>query len=178
LALYENQRAPHKSPYSFTSLCFPFEYAALEHLIALKSIEYYSLKKAIKASFDKLLRNVKRAPMDEATPNAEGPCVNKIPRADPNYEKELAAALFMYMCCEQPVKVRMGGGEVATSLITYIGQEMLANVKANADLKFQLMPAWTVRVDMITDDAQYEDTQFFVDSFLLKNQKLPRMGQK
>ena len=56
------------------------------------------------------------------------------------YEKELAAALFMYMCCKRPVKVRMG-------------------VRAKDDLEFQLIPAWMARVEIMhkaDEDNRYE----------------------
>lgn len=86
---------------------------------------------------------------------------DEVLRVDPDYEMELAAALFMYMCCERPVKVRMG-------------------VRADDDLEFQIMPLWMARTDMMHDICEHdehEDSQPYQDFMHLSPRMASQMGQ-
>jgi hypothetical protein len=66
---------------------------------------------------------------------------SQVLRVDPRFRGELAAALFMYMCSERPVKVRKGS-------------------KRDDKLEFRVVPVWMARVDMMHDtygDVQNEE---------------------
>ncbi|OAL52772.1 hypothetical protein IQ07DRAFT_382434 [Pyrenochaeta sp. DS3sAY3a] len=72
---------------------------------------------------------------------------NEVLRVDPRFREELAAALFMYMCSERPVRVRKG-------------------TKRGDELEFRIVPAWMARVDMMHDtygDVQPEDSAPYHD---------------